>query len=71
MSEIEKLEALLKHVADIAHNGGLLGLEEGDAMHLIRRLTMGYWDARRGREEERRGLEDALQAAELETRKKC
>jgi hypothetical protein len=40
-------ELILKEIAEIAHNGGLCGLNEADALTSIRRLTLPYWDKRR------------------------
>ncbi len=34
----------LAHIARIAHQGGLVGLSQDEALGLIRRLTVPYWD---------------------------
>jgi len=40
----EDILKTLKEIAEIAHNGGLRGFSEGDALTLIRRLTIPYLD---------------------------
>lgn len=36
----------LRHVAVIAHSGGLAQLSEADALAAVRRLTLAHWDKR-------------------------
>jgi len=40
----------LNHIAELAHNGGLADLSEGDALTAIRRLTLPYWSRTSGSE---------------------
>jgi hypothetical protein len=37
------VDEAMRKVAAIAHSGGLLGLEEGEALTAIRRLSLPYW----------------------------
>lgn len=37
------LRAQLVKIAAIAHDGGLCGMSEGDALVAIRRLTLAHW----------------------------
>ena len=38
---------LLKHIADLAHCGGLAGLSEAEALAAIRLLTLPHWNGKR------------------------
>jgi hypothetical protein len=40
----EDIIKTIKEIAEIAHSGGLRGLSEADALTLIRRLTLPYFD---------------------------
>jgi len=42
--KIATLQAKLTKIANMAHHGGLLGLDVGDIMYETRRLTLPYWD---------------------------
>lgn len=53
----------LEQVATIAHDGGLAGLSESQAMSHIRRLTLPHWDTRGLLEERRRRVSDAASEA--------
>lgn len=46
LADTSQLELLvIRHVANIAHHGGLLGIKsDSDAMDEIRKLTIPYWD---------------------------
>ncbi len=35
---------LIGHAADLAHMGGLAGLNEHETLVMLRRLTVGVWD---------------------------
>ena len=63
MRENDKMLAALKHIAAIAHSGGLAGLDEFDAMCAVRRLTLKYWDNKQTEDEERLSAVDAVRAS--------
>ncbi len=42
--ELTKEQEVLKQISKIAHEGGIIGLNQFDALMLIRRLTLPYWD---------------------------
>lgn len=39
-----KMLATLKQIATIVHSGGLVGLDQFDALNAVRQLTLEYWD---------------------------
>lgn len=65
MRENDKLGAALKHIAAIAHSGGLAGLDEYEAMCAVRRLTLKYWDSKQTEDEERLAAVDAVRASDF------
>lgn len=50
LAEREADRAAMREIADVAHCGGLAGLSEGDALTLIRRLTLAHFDTSKPRE---------------------
>lgn len=42
-AELRRLHALCEEIAEIAHNGGLVGMSESDALRAIRKITLPYW----------------------------
>jgi hypothetical protein len=45
-AEAERLRTLIGHAANIAHNGGLAGLDQDEALVIIRHLTLADFDRR-------------------------
>lgn len=64
MRENDKMLASLKRIAAIAHNGGLAGLDEFDAMCAVRRLTLKYLDSNQTEDELRLSSVDAVRASD-------
>ena len=66
-----ELEALrkdaesLRHIAAIAHCGGLCGLSEADALTAIRRSSVGAWEKLGSEEHMLRKVNAALRAADV------
>lgn len=54
----------LKRVAAIAHSGGLVGLDQFDALCVIRRLTLRYWDSKQSEDAGQFAVVDALRASD-------
>lgn len=54
----------LGHVAAIAHNGGLAGLTEHQAIVAIRRLTISAWDKSGSEEQLRQRVDAAMKGGE-------
>lgn len=55
--------ALIDHIAEIAHAGGLRGLSEADALIAIRRLTLPHWDTTGGHDARASRVDAALTEA--------
>jgi len=53
----------LKRIADIAHGGGLLDLDNFDTLCAIRLLTRDRYDVERTDEQEKLDVHDAISAA--------
>ena len=64
MRENDKMLAALRHIASIAHSGGLAGLDEFDTLCAVRRLTLKYWDSQQTEDEERLAAVDAVRASD-------
>ena len=64
MRENDKMLAALRHIAAIAHSGGLAGLDQFDALCAVRRLTLKYWDSQQTEEAERLAAVDAVRASD-------
>lgn len=47
MAQQDQTIDALKHIADIAHAGGLAAMTELDALVAIRHLSLPYWDTKR------------------------
>lgn len=62
MRENDKMMTELRRIADIVHSGGLVGLDEFDALCAVRRLTLKYWDCKRTEDEERIAAVDAVRS---------
>ena len=54
----------LRHIAAVAHCGGLRGLSDADALVAIRRLSLAAWDKAGNVEHMRRMVSAALRAAD-------
>ena len=63
INELRKAAESLRHIAAIAHCGGLCGLSEADALTAIRRISLVAWDKSGSEEHMRRQANAALLAA--------
>lgn len=54
----------LRKIADVAHDGGLVGLTEHECLVWIRRYTLPYWDGSGSIEEARARVLTALEGGE-------
>lgn len=55
--------ATLRHIAAIAHSGGLAGLDHVDALCAVRRPTLQYWNSRQNEADGRITVVDAMYAS--------
>lgn len=45
ITENARLRAALEQIANLVHEGGLLGMSESDVLNAVRRKTIPYWPA--------------------------
>jgi len=64
MRENDKMLSTLRHIAAIAHSGGLAGLDDFDALCAVRRLTLKHWDSKQTEDDERLAAVDAVRASD-------
>jgi hypothetical protein len=53
----------LRRIASIAHCGGLAGLSQEEALFMVRKLSLNYWNTNATLEEERTALSEAINQA--------
>ena len=56
-------EPTIIHVANLAHSGGLVGMNQTEVLQAIRRLTLPFWSANSDRNDLAARVHDAIDAA--------